>query len=91
MEFDIEHLEYLSKLMFSDEEKQTFEANFSNVLDFVSEIASVELPEDLEKDTPVSLSSLREDKAVTSISREEILANAPKQKDGCFQTPLVVE
>ncbi len=87
----IEHLEYLSKLEFTGEEKENFKKEFENILKFVDEIASLELPEGLDKDTPITLDDLRTDEPQASIPQEEALSNAPKQKDGCYLTPLVVE
>ncbi len=87
----IEHLEYLSKLKFSEEEKSSFEKDFDSIVAFVDEIKQLELPDDLEKDNPISLSQLRSDEPKDSMSQQEVLMNAPKQKDGCYVTPLVVE
>ena len=88
---DIAHLEYLSKLKFSAEEKETFKNEFKNILAFVNEIAELELPDELSKEKSVSISKLRPDEASKSISQADALQNAPKQKDGCFVTPLVVD
>lgn len=87
----IEYLQFLSKLQFSDEEKESFENEFDNIVAFVDEIAKLNLPVDLEKDQPISLNDLREDEPEESMPREDVLSNAPKQKDGCYVTPLVVE
>ena len=87
----IEHLEYLSKLKFSDEEKSSFEKDFDSIVAFVDEIKQLELPDDLEKDNPIPLSQLRSDEPKDSMSQQEVLMNATKQKDGCYVTPLVVE
>ena len=91
MEVNIEYLEFLSKLKFEDNEREQFESGFMNILEFVGEISEIEIPAELELDKPISLSDLREDEVIESLSREQILSNAPKQKDGCFSTPLVVE
>ena len=87
----IEHLQYLSKLSFPDEEKEKFEGEFEKLLGFIDEIKRIEIPSELEKDCPISLADLREDEPKESMEREEVLKNAPKQKDGCYVTPLVVE
>lgn len=87
----IEHLEYLSKLKFSEDERAEFEKEFDDLIKFVNEITELQLPDNLEKDNAISLSELRDDEPKESISRDEILRNAPQQKDGCFVTPLVVE
>ena len=91
MEIDIERLEFLSKLKLTEDEKQSFETQLSTVLAFLSEIGKVEIPSALEKREAITLSNLREDEPVSEYTREEILANATKQKYGCFSTPLVVE
>lgn len=88
---DITHLEYLSKLKFSAEEKASFENEFENIISFVNEIATLELPEQLNLDDAISIDKLRADEPVPSISQEEALLNAPIKKDGCFVTPLVVD
>ena len=51
----------------------------------------LELPEGLDTDEAIALSELREDEEKPSLTREAVLMNAPKQKDGCYVTPLVVE
>lgn len=87
----IEHLEKLSKLKLSEEERKNFESEFDSIIDFVNEISSLELPEGLSKDEAVSLSALRLDEPKPSMPREEVMQNAPKQKDGEYVTPLVIE
>lgn len=87
----IEHLQYLSKLKFDENEKAKFEKDFENILKFVDEIATLDLPDELEKDSAIPLSKLREDEPRKSMPQNEVLQNAPKQKDGCYVTPLVVE
>ena len=88
---DIEKLEWLSKLEFSEDERKSFEAEFESIVGFVDEIKNIELPEGLDKDGSIPLSMLRSDEPKESMPREKILKNAPKQKDGEFVTPLVVE
>ncbi len=88
---DIVHLEYLSKLKFAENERAAFENEFSSIVKFVNEIVELELPDDLDIDKAITLSDLRADEALPSISQEEALQNAPIQKDGCYVTPLVVD
>lgn len=88
---DIIHLEYLSKLKFSSEEKEIFKNEFKNILAFVNEIAELELPDELSKEEPITIENLRADEPHESLEREEALKNAPKQKDGQFVTPLVID
>ena len=89
MSVDIKYLEKLSKLEIDEQSKDKFEKDFEKILDFVGEITSLELPEE-DKSKFVKLGDLRKDEI---IEKEEcdILLNAPKKKDGCYVTPLVVE
>lgn len=87
----IKHLEYLSKLNFTEDERRQFKDEFEKILSFVDEIKDIDLPQDLEKDRAISLSDLREDCPKSSMLQEEALSNAPRKKDGCYVTPLVVE
>jgi len=88
---DLEYLEVLSKLKLSDSEKAQFEKDFDKIIDFVNEIAEVNTDAVSDKVKAIPLSMLREDEAKESMARESVLQNAPKQKDGCYVTPLVVE
>lgn len=88
---DLEYLEVLSKLKLSDSEKAQFEKDFDKIIDFVNEIAEVNTDSVSDKVKAIPLSMLREDEAKESMAREAVLQNAPKQKDGCYVTPLVVE
>ena len=88
---DISHLEYLSKLKFSDAEKASFESEFSNIIAFVNEIAELEIPDEFNKDDAITIKDLRADEAQPSMPQTEVLQNAPKQKDGCYVTPLVID
>ena len=60
---DIVHLEYLSKLKFTDAERDAFQNEFSNIVAFVNEIAELELPDEFNKDNAISINDLRADEA----------------------------
>lgn len=90
MKVDLEYLENLSKLKINEEEKAKFEKDFEKILDFVDEITKIELPAE-DKESAIPLESLREDKVDNEKEYVNVLSNAPKKKDGCYLTPLVVE
>ena len=88
----IDRLEKLSKLEFSKKEKEKFQAEFENIINFVNEIAELKLPENLlETDEAIALDSLRGDEPQPGLKQQDALLNAPQKKDGCFVAPLVVE
>lgn len=89
MEFDFEHLEQLSKLEIEDDKKGQFKKDLSSILDFVDEITKLEIPK-LERVEIIKISELREDEVKEQTDFDPLLS-APKQKDGCYQVPLVVE
>ena len=89
MKVDIKHLESLSKLKIDESECEKFEQDFEKILDFVDEITKLDLPQ-TQKAVAVKLSDLRKDEFVSD-EKCDTLLNAPKKKDGCYLTPLVVE
>lgn len=89
MKVDVGYLENLSKLKIDEAEKVKFEQDFEKILDFVDDITKLDLPEE-DKSYAVDLSELRSDDIVEE-KVCDVLSNAPKKKDGCYVTPLVVE
>ena len=89
MNIDFKHLEDLSKLKINDEKKEQFEKDFLSILNFIDEITKLEIPEDTKKEG-IKLSDLRDDEA-SEKTDFDALSNAPKQKDGCYQVPMVVD
>ena len=88
---DVEKLASLSALEFSNEEKQEFVKDLSNILDMVNQIQNAENLGENVYNPSHKLSELREDVAKPSFDTELILENAPKQRRNCFNVPLVVE
>ena len=88
---EVEHLAELSQLNFSEQEKENFVADLNNILDMVNQLQTAETGEEMVFNKSHHLSTLREDEEEESLPQEEILINAPKQRRGCFNVPLVVE
>lgn len=89
MKVDIKHLEDLSKLKIEEDQKQKFEKDLGDILQFVESITKLDLPEE-DKTMAVKLTELRADE-ITDKEACDVLSNAPKKLDGCYVTPLVVE
>ena len=88
MKVDLAYLEKLSKLEISNDKKAEAQEKFDKIVDFIDSITKLELPEE-DKSKAVPLASLREDTA--RVADFDATACAPKKKDGCYVTPLVVE
>lgn len=90
MKVDIAYLEKLSKLEISAEDREKFAKEFEKIVDFVDEITKLDLPEE-DQSYAVHISDLREDDEEEDREECDVLLNAPKKKNGCYHTPLVVE
>ncbi len=87
---DINHLENLSKLEFSDEERQKFLSEFENIVAFASQITGAKT-EDKSFIKAVDMNNLRADEPKPSLSQDEVISNAPVKKKGCFSVPRIME
>lgn len=85
----------LANLRFETGELERFQEQFQSILDYVTQLESVAT-----EGVDPTYHALAEEKAVTpmradapepSLCREEVLENAPRQVDGQFQVPGVLE
>lgn len=88
---NLEFLENLSKIKLNDSERTQFENDFDKLIDFLDDVADVDTDAVSDKIKAIKMCDLREDEPTPSLDRVAVLQNAPKQKDGCYVTPLVVE
>lgn len=88
---DVEHLQELSALNFSEERKVEMQKDLTNILEMVNELQQAKTADENVFNKSHKLSDLREDVVAESFSQEEILSNAPKARRGAFNVPLVVE
>ena len=88
----IEYVGILAKLELSCEEKENAKADMEKMLDYIDILNEL----DTEGVAPLSHvfpvnNVFREDAVVNGDDRENILANAPEQKDGAFKVPRTME
>ena len=88
----MEYVEILAKLELTEEERAQAKADMSRMLDYIDQLNELDTSgvEPMTHIFPVH-NVFREDEERDEWSREEILKNAPKQKDGFFQAPKTVE
>ena len=84
----IENVCILAKLSLSDEAKEKAKEDMQKMLDYVEKL------DELDTSGVVPLSHIfgdanvfREDVVTNSDDRDNLLANAPEQKDGCYKVP----
>lgn len=87
----IEYVGILAKLELSDEEKEQAKSDMGRMLDYIDKLGELDTTgvEPMSHVFPVQ-NVFREDVVTNSDMREELLANAPEQKDGMFMVPRTV-
>ena len=84
----IEYVGILAKLELSDEEKEQAKKDMTNMLDYVGKLNEL----DTEGVEPMSHTFsvnnvFREDVVTNGDDRENMLANAPEERNGCYDVP----
>lgn len=84
----IEYVGILAKLELSEEEKEQAKKDMANMLDYIDTLNELDTTgiEPMSHVFPVH-NVFREDVVTNGDDRDEILANAPEQKDGTFVVP----
>lgn len=88
---DVEHVAALARLGLSDEEKERMRDQLSSILGHINELSELDTDAIPPTAQVITLSNvLREDEVRPSLSREDVLRNAPRQSEGFFEvhTPL---
>ena len=89
---DVEHIALLARLHLSEEEKERYRQQLSNILDHISKLQELDT-----RDVPpmgsmaVEPSRLREDVPGPAMPREDLLRNAPDVSDDQFRVPPVLD
>ncbi|MEW6189292.1 MAG: Asp-tRNA(Asn)/Glu-tRNA(Gln) amidotransferase subunit GatC [Actinomycetota bacterium] len=88
---EVEHVAWLARLFLTEEEKERFTKQLSEILDHAGKIARL----DTSKVPPTShvlplKNVFRDDKTRFSLPREEALSNAPKKEQGAFVVPKII-
>lgn len=84
----IEYVGILAKLELSKEEQEQAKKDMGRMLDYIDKLGELDTEgiEPMSHVFPVQ-NVFREDSIVNSNTREELLVNAPEQKDGMFVVP----
>lgn len=88
----IEYVGILAKLELSEDEKEKAKSDMGRMLDYIDMLNQLDTSgvEPMSHIFPVN-NVFREDVVVNGDDRENILANAPEEKDGAFVVPKTVE
>lgn len=88
----IEYVGILAKLELSEEEKEQAKKDMESMLDYIDKLNELDTEgvEPMSHVFPVQ-NVFREDVVTNSDTREQLLSNAPEQKDGMFMVPRTFE
>lgn len=88
----IEYVGILAKLELSPDEKEQAKSDMGKMLDYIDKLneLNTEKVEPMSHIFPIH-NVFREDTVENGDQREEMLANAPEQKDGSYMVPQTVE
>jgi aspartyl-tRNA(Asn)/glutamyl-tRNA(Gln) amidotransferase subunit C len=91
-DFNVKYVAHLARLSLSAEEEQKLGAQLNNIIGFVEQLKSVDVSsvEPTAHAVP-TVNVTRADEVRPSISHEDALRNAPKQSNGLFIVPKIVE
>ena len=87
----IEYVSILAKLELSEEVREQAKKDMGRMLDYIDKLGELDTEgvEPMSHVFPVQ-NVFREDVVTNSDTREQLLANAPEQKDGMFMVPRIV-
>lgn len=88
----IEYVGILAKLELSDEEKEQAKTDMGRMLDYIDKLGELNTSqvEPMSHVFPVQ-NVFREDVVTNGDDREQLLSNAPQEKDGMFMVPRTFE
>ncbi|HIE52354.1 MAG TPA: Asp-tRNA(Asn)/Glu-tRNA(Gln) amidotransferase subunit GatC [Armatimonadetes bacterium] len=89
---EVEHVALLGRLELSEEEVEHQMEALNQILEAFAQLQELDTEEVEPTSHVIPMSNVfRPDEPRPSLSREEALANAPEQEEGCFRVPRVVE
>lgn len=88
----IDRLALLSRLTFTEEEKEALKTDLNKIKGMMDKLSEVDT-EGVEPLTHLSENPdhLREDKVIPTLTKEEVLRNAPDKTEDFFRVPKVIK
>lgn len=89
---EVEHIAMLARLGLTEEEKTTFEAQLSSILDYMRALSDVDTSNIPPTAQVIPLKNvMRPDETRPSLPVDRVLANAPDREGDFFRVPPVLE
>ena len=88
----VQHIAWLARLGLSEEEVEKFSLQISNILENFQILKQVDTGNVSQATHTIPLQNVfRKDVVAQSYSQADILSNAPKQSDNCFEVQAILE
>jgi len=89
---EVEHVAHLARLRLSAEELEKMRTDLSAILDHIDLLKEVDVS-DVAPTAQVTdlFNTMRDDAVRPSLPHEDVLANAPEQRDGMFRVKAIFE
>lgn len=92
MEIDLQHVVNLARINLSPEEEARIRPQMQEILKYVDKLNELNINKIEPTAHAVPLTNvMRSDEVQSSLSRDDALRNAPRQADGLFVVPKIVE
>src|SRR3954467_15287418 len=91
-DLDVAYVAKLARLNLTSEEAALFQRQLGDVLNYVRKLSEIDLTKlDSDAGAEIAADVFRPDESRDYFSAEEALGNAPRQRDGLFIVPKVIE
>lgn len=89
---DVEHIALLARLHLTEEEKERYQQQLSNILDHISKLQELDTRAVQPMNSVVvEQSRLRDDEPGPAMLRQDLLSNAPAVEDEQFRVPPILD
>ncbi|MEN2994124.1 MAG: Asp-tRNA(Asn)/Glu-tRNA(Gln) amidotransferase subunit GatC [Thermodesulfovibrio sp.] len=88
----VKHIAMLSRLELSEKEIELYQQQLSRILDYVEKLSEIDTTSVEPTSHVIELKNVfREDEVKPSLSRDEVLRNAPDSTDKFFRVPKIID
>ena len=89
---DVEYVATLARIRLTEDERKEFQGQLEDIVAYVEKMSELDVSgvEPTAHGIPVE-NVFREDEVKGSLPGEQVLANAPSERDGHFQVPKIIE
>jgi aspartyl-tRNA(Asn)/glutamyl-tRNA(Gln) amidotransferase subunit C len=89
---EVAHVAELAKLGLTEEELEEFRQQLSSILDYAQMLTELDTDDISPTAQVIALENvMREDQVASSLSKGDVLANAPAREDDSFRVPLILD